>query len=221
MKGQCGVQMPTGITTTTTYNSLSTAMMWIHWLLNKDLTIVEAGKQLGFKVKYFPHNDLHQATFLKGWWISNGRGGVSWLPLPSAVIKLGKLLVCPTIITSFTRRGSKQRRPYKEAVERCAYALSNSYQHVPVTYPVFGKFLSVLRRLGIKSERTLWMLEESHKPLMTVCPFERVEVLRAMEMRYGISDSDVRAVENLLDQINTLPAYVEHPVFDMLVDADY
>jgi hypothetical protein len=220
-RGECGTQMPTGITTTTTYNSLATLTMWLFWLLNQDKTIETVGAMLGFKVKFSGAQNLRDVTFLKGWWLRTIEGPVVWYPLPSAVLKLGKVITDPLDITSFTRRGKRARRSDKEAVEMCAMALANSYSAITSDYPIFGPFLEVLRRLGRVSPSALRRMEESQKPTATGGTLIPDEAVQAIFMRYGITAEDVFRVERLLGQINSLPAYVEDPVFDLLAVVDY
>jgi hypothetical protein len=221
MRGECGTQMPTGITTTTTYNSLSTAMFWVFWALNRERwSVVEAGQQLGFKVKFEPRDSLTQATFLKGWWMQNSKGAQIWFPLPSAVLKLGKLLKSPLEITRSGRKG-KPCRPFPEAIAMCAKALANSYGDVPDEYPILGAFLRVLRVNGVESPTAMAGMLEGWKPIVTSSYFDRDQACLAVCMRYNVSHSDILSVERLLSKIDHLPAYVQHPVFDRLADVDY
>lgn len=221
VRGECGTQMPTGITTTTTFNSMATLMMWLWWLINPGMTVVDAGLQLGFKVKFKAGASLSHVTFLKGWWLETSCGPVVWYPLPSAVLKLGKMINNPLEVTAFRRRGKKQHREIGEAIAMCAHALASSYQSISKDYPIFGPFLEALRRNAKASPSALRRLEESQKPKATggiLLPYVAEE---AILYRYGISQQEIVEVCILLSQINSLPAYVEHPVFDKLAEVDY
>jgi hypothetical protein len=46
-------------------------------------------------------------------------------------------------------------------------------------------------------------------------------VCSIIEERYAITYSEIREVEALFGTITSLPAYVEHNVFDKLVEVDY
>jgi len=221
MKGSGGTQMPTGITVTTSYNSVSTVCFWLWWLINPTLSVIEAGQQLGFKVKYFPRLSITQATFLKGWWLLTVDGRYVWRPLPSALLKLGKMIKDPVEITSFTRRGKKMHRSAEEAVRMCAMALANSYPTVKDDYPILGTFLKKLRTLGSESPSALVDILESSKPTPSAGVIDYVQACAEIEDRYGITKREIREVEDLLNAITTLPAYIEHSVFDKLVDVDY
>lgn len=223
VKGYGGVQMPTGVTTTTTFNSLSTLGSFVYFVMNRSryATMAESGKDLGFTVKYFAHDSLATATFLKGWWQKDVEGKNQWMPLPSAVVKLGKVLNDPVKITKVVRRGKKCYLSPEVAVRVCATALASSYGSVDPSYPVFGAFLEMLKRLGTRMNKPLASLQESWKPQLTGIPVNRESVLEAMEIRYGVTPEEVASVEELLRRVKSLPAYIEHPVFDRLCVADY
>jgi len=214
--------MPTGVTTTTSFNSLSTLSMFVWFLMNRERVdgLTDAGLELGFNVKYQAHDSLHTATFLKGWW-QQGIEGTQWVPLPSACIKIGKLLKNPIDITRVIRKGRKHRLPYDEAVAQCATALAQSYGKVERSYPIFGEFLFTMSRLGKQPRTDLKCLQESWKPVMSGIQVDREGVLDSLLSRYGIDRDEVEEVEALLRKVVKLPALVEHIVFDKLCDADY
>jgi hypothetical protein len=223
VKGFCGVQMPTGITTTTTFNSLSTLAMYIAIFerrVSADALPV-VGRSLGFDVKYSETDFLSDVTFLKGWWQLTCCGDVSWVPLPSAVIKLGKVLRDPVQITA-VKVGSRTRRDTPdEAVRRCAYALAMSYGEVDPNYPILGPFVSVLRRLGRPNPTPLCELQESWKPSMSGINIDRASVVESVCRRYSLTPQAIFDAESLIREVTSLPAYVQHPVFDALADVDY
>jgi len=176
--------------------------------------------ELGFEVKYFPRDSVQTSTFLKGWWQKTATG-LQWFPLPSAVLKIGKLLNDPVKITSVTRRGKKYHYDERTAVRMCALALANSYGEVPRNYPILGEFLYTMKRLGLPSTKTLASLQESWKPRMSATDIFRFDALDSILDRYNISPKEVFEVEELLKSIKSLPAYIEHPVFDKLCEVDY
>jgi hypothetical protein len=221
IKGHGGTQMPTGITVTTTYNSLSTAAFWIWWLVNPGMTVQEAGASLGFKVKYFPRNCLSQATFLKGWWLPTIDDHFVWRPLPSALLKLGKMIRDPVEVTSFIRHGKRMKRDRVEAIKMCAYALASSYSTVGSDYPIFGDFLCTLRRVGVQPPSTVAGLIEGEKPKPSLGTLDRDAVLNHIQERYGITSKEVNAVAGMFKLVSSLPFYLEHPLFDKLADVDY
>jgi len=220
--GNGGTQMPTGITTTTSFNSLDTFAMFVWFMYNRSRfgTLADAGAELGFKVKFFPRDSIQTSTFLKGWW-QDGNGGLQWVPLPSACLKIGKLLNDPVVITRTIRKGRKHFLGRKEAIRMCAMALSQSYGKVDPSYPIFGEFLRTLSRLGKQPRVVLHSLQESWKPVMTGISIDREGACSSILTRYGISREEIEDVERLLRSVTALPSYVEHIVFDKLCDVDY
>jgi hypothetical protein len=223
VKGEAGVQMPTGITTTTTFNSLSTLAMYV-WMLKNikriGCDLVTAGRELGFTVKYSPSDRLDTVTFLKGWFQYDG-SLYQWMPLPSAILKIGKLLRDPVEITSHrtNRRCVKSGR--SEAIRMCATALAQSYGTVERSYPILGEFLYTMIRLGVVPKTPLRDVAESWKPDITGVTVSREHVLEAIFIRYGLDTRDVVNFEKLLGGIQSLPAYVESPLCDRLCEIDY
>jgi hypothetical protein len=216
VKGEAGVQMPTGITMTTVLNSMSTLIMYLYYIKHREsFNIEEAARRLGFTLKYFPHSSFGHVTFLKGWWRRDIFGANIWMPLPSASLKIGKLLRDPETIAP--RKVGAQR-----AVELVAFALASSYGNIPNDYPIFGPFLQVMLRCGHNNEILRGhALLESWKPRVGTFICDREDSLEAIEYRYNISRAEVDDLERLLKTVVTLPAYVEHVVFDKLCDVDY
>jgi hypothetical protein len=137
--------------------------------------------------------------------------------LPSACLKIGKLLrdPCTIVEKKFSKNSSV-------SVHIVADALARSYGQIPVEYPIFGKFLQVMKRFNVNGKmRQGKTLLESWKPNIEICQVDRNDCLDAINRRYGITPLDVARVEAMLDTIQYLPAYIEDPVFDMLCACDY
>ena len=146
------------------------------------------------------------------------------MPLPSACLKLGKVLRDPVDICKFKHPGTGQtvRKNDAEAVKVVAYALASSYKHVPNDYPIFGSFLGVLRRLGQEmAHPDLHSLYESWRPVLGETNLDREDCVSATLRRYEIQSDDLDRVEGLLSTIQDLPALVVDPVFDTLRETDY
>jgi hypothetical protein len=219
-RGRAGTQMPTGVTTTTSFNSMSTLCMFLWFMKGRHAGgLAEAGQELGFDVKYFPSNSVHNVTFLKGWFMSSGEK-IAWMPLPSCVLKLGKVLNNPVTITTVKDGKRKIRQTPEEAVKQVAWALSQSYGTVTPSYPILGPFVGVLRRLG-RPSAVVQSLQESWKPRLSDVTVDRAVALEAIWTRYSISPEEVHDVETLMMRVDSLPAYLEHPVFGKLCAADY
>jgi len=217
--GGAGTQMPTGITLTTLLNSMATIAMYLFTIANESTDLVHSARQLGFKVKLVNCDDIRQLTFLKGWWVDSlSVGELIWLPLPSAVVKLGKLLKDPCLIF-------KDKNPHSSYSKAC-YALAKSYGQVPFEYPILGVFLKQLlycssQGLYDKPVHGLAVLE-SWKPVVQDYHIIDVDSCRAaMCARYDITRSDIERVEKLIRKVRSVPCYLEDPVFLSLSITDY
>jgi hypothetical protein len=169
---------------------------------------------------------LKGATFLRGWWVPDSNlTRHHWMPLPSMIVKLGKVLTEPKLIA--------QRQENDEmAYAVCAHALSSSFGFVPEDYPILGPFLGCLRRFaaqaGVVSTEAQrlraiesWSLKahigiEAHH----VDP-SRIETVGMIYRRYHIDKPDIEALETMFDRVNRLPAFVSHPAVIQLTGVDY
>lgn len=213
-RGTSGTQMPTGITLTTLLNSMATISMYLYAIESDSVDLVGKARDLGFGVKAFQHDDLTQLTFLKGWWQFSDVGLV-WLPLPSAVIKLGKLIRSPLEIAS--------TKDWDLSYKRCAYALARSYGNIPFEYPILGPFLVCLLKFG-KDWNGMDHVPvlESWKPVVTTTFTIDVDLCRSsMIKRYGFDVCDLLRAESLIGQVKQLPSYLEDIVFLRLSEVDY
>jgi len=154
------------------------------------------------------------------------------MPLPSAVLKLGKLLRSPREICHVKNNGKWSHPPIERAIAQVAVAIALSYGQVHETYPILGAFLWKLRRLGMAAlgwapskYRTISFnaVNESswHKTRIDIGCVDSEMAREAVCVRYDLTLHDLHRVESLLSQINTLPAYIEDPVFDRLMEVDY
>jgi hypothetical protein len=104
IKFSTGPQQSSGLGSTTWGNSSRNVKSGVHAIQNIGLsTPEESAAGLGFALKWKLHDDPFDLTFLKGWWVRTESGNPWWLPLPSMVLKLAKMLRSPTDI--FPRRG--------------------------------------------------------------------------------------------------------------------
>jgi hypothetical protein len=172
---------------------------------------------LGFTLKN-KETSLEQVTFLKGWWRRRYDGDLVWLPLPSACVKIGKILRDPAHIY--------KQEPY----EKMAAALAMSYGHVPPDYPVLGPFLHQMRQLnlglsGELAQRGTTQVETftiASKRVMCDHKLSRVEALSAFCFRYRVEYEDILRVEHLIrTHLTAVPIYLEDPIFLALAETDY
>lgn len=235
MTGEAGTQLPTGFMCTTSLSSVDCIFMYVRWLariqVRPTIALAEVGEELGFTVKDQRRDDPHQVTFLKGWWaVHKVTRDPLWMPLPSAVLKLGKVLRPPREIAYVVTNGKRVQPPMEVAIAQVAYAIAMSYGNVSDDYPILGSFLKKLRRLGVaraggQVHRTIGFnaVWESnwYKTRVDVGLIDSKITIQAVCERYGFTPDDLFRVEELIGKVNTLPAYIEDPVFDRLVEVDY
>jgi len=213
IKGKAGWQMPTGSSRTTVQNCVSTLIMYIHFFMNEfrfEDDVAAAGAELGFIVKAIHRQEFYGLTFLKGWWFPC-KDRTVWLPLPSAILKLGKCMTNPTKIY--------KRTSYQISLQQIAYAISQSYSCVPDNYPILGPFLYKMRMLGLFS--TNFDEQAYHyRPDLTGPSIEidRDPIISLINQRYNI---EVETIEKLILSIPKIPTFLFHPAFNLLKAVDY
>jgi hypothetical protein len=212
--GSGGLQLPTGHTFTTVLNSLNNIFSYMSAWQTKPFDFPKAALLLGFTAKMRIYgSDYRHLSFLKGWWIPTNIGFV-WVPLPSAVIKVGKFL---KPLSYFEKKGNP--------IPICSAMIVNSYFGVDRNYPIFGPFLSCLDRFKSKDPIVSHenVNENDFKPRLETSNYEMdVEATKELIMfRYGIDEADINQVADLYRQVKTLPSYVQHPVFEVLKQVDY
>jgi hypothetical protein len=296
IKGSTPVELPTGLTLTTVWNSVNCMLMYVFWCLDlsvsyydpklyystpfhrfdketehfkfprleayadsdlmaetiQNYNFTEAAKYLGFNVKlqmkaeFYPISisKFFHPTFLKGWWFYDSMIELSvWLPLPSMVIKLGKVLKPPSTLYPKS----------SDPLGNVAYNIAMSFQHVPDWYPVLGTFLAKLKVLATKTDviksddviegfqyKTKVTNEFSgeafpNKFITKVNPWRFVDrqdfaqrhklnrdnVLSAMCVRYDTTVHEIEDCEATIRCVHFLPAYVQHNLFRKLQSTDY
>jgi hypothetical protein len=223
VKGSTAMQLPTGTTDTTTLNSTTSAAMCCHFIrTGQNRSFEECSAELGLTSKFVASEILEDATFLKGWFIPHVYGfeyRLYHLPLPSCILKMGKVMTNPQLITK--ERG-KRKDSSLIAIRKVAYSIALGYTKVPPNYPLVGAFVRMLFRCGIPSN--LVGVSESYYPDKWAgdqAVVDRQQVLVSTMKRYRLLQSDIERVERLLDSVESLPAYIEDRVFDVLREVDY
>jgi len=164
---------------------------------------------LGLKAKAIYPERLADATFLRGWWTTE-----VWVPLPSALLKLGKTLKSPNLIA--------QTKDRLLALKRTAWALSQSYKNIPPDYPLLGPFLAMLKRLGSSSSLTPNAIIESFDYKAKGGVFTvKEETLAAIKRRYQFTTAELESAALLMKSVHTLPVMISHPCFERLLAVDY
>jgi hypothetical protein len=224
--GKPPLQLPTGIDTTTIDNSVDSlaanVVATLTALRSKDWTPLAWERcmlSLGFISKLRVHDDFQMATFLKGHWIPTLRGGWRWLPLPSAVIKLGKTMTIPEVALRCPGKPDLSRA---DAQRSLAAGMAASYQHVPVDYPILGPFVAALKRLGGETQR--WYVDEELGYRVFPMAGDPIDVGKAADQicaRYDCAPGDLARVTELLNRVDSMPMLVMDPLFHSLAAVDY
>lgn len=226
-RGTAGVQMPTGTSVTSVQSSLHTILMYYACIgelaKNKSVPIdVPAiARSLGFTVKYKATLILSEATFLRGWWqLADSGLTVHWAPLPSLVLKLGKVLTAPEMC--FKPRLSDRRKAHTMLL----YALGRTMSGISRDYPILGPFLAMCDRLG-KSDTHYtinWNMADPDRPFKSYSLGTSVKRSAALEVicrRYDLQESDILECERQFERVYALPCLLSHPVFVRLAQVDY
>jgi SAM-dependent methyltransferase len=208
------VQQATGAGDTTNSNSFHGLGLGSHLLANLRCVedIVPLALELGIVLKttVFPH--CFGPTFLKGWWLPCVDGTGHWYPLPSMVLKLGKMLKPATEIF--------KKDPFEVAVKKAAYALATSPGVIPVDYPILGPFVHTLLRLGVETSVRLTERYEKVQCAPLLVPLDLDQVYQMIYQRYGVGEDLILSFHQLLGKVELLPACLDHPIFSLLL-VDY
>jgi len=103
-----------------------------------------------------------------------------------------------------------------DALRKTCFALASSPGAVPFNYPIVGKFLEVMFRLGLETKSEFGKRRHKLRNLELV----EISVCDALEkffVRYGIEEHEIVCLEKQLDSISSLPVVLENPVFSKLM----
>jgi hypothetical protein len=221
--GSVGYQLPTGTTATTEINTINVFLGHVFAFQNPDVKFDDSMKHLGFdsKPKFFEQHELYKTTFLKGWFIKDDDGNHVWIPLPSLVLKIGKVLNDPCIIT--------KEKNYILAVAKMAYLISSSML-IDRKYPILGDFLSVFDRLGIAWHYTSEDLEKTFESFQfkpwkderfSLTPRMVGQIVENIEYRYGLVSQELCRLKRHFENVQALPSIIFDPAFERMRDVDY
>jgi SAM-dependent methyltransferase len=204
-------QLGTGLADTTNINSENNIAHGFYqaYKSSEQNDMVENSKDLGYKLKLRICKEPWHATFLKGWWVKTMDDDFKWLPLPSAVLKLGKVLEDPRVIT--------KEQDIEIAMRKCLYALARSIGFIPANYPILGPFVQMMLKHGISCSveirRRFKKIEVSYFPAKL-----DLEIVYDMILnRYGIGKDMIEDFNQLLLEIDYFPTMLNHPVLDLLM----
>jgi hypothetical protein len=162
----------------------------------------EGWENVGFTAVTVFSYDVTETTFLRGTWWPHEDGTYRWGILPSAILKLGKVMA------------SKRS---KIAIHRFAYGMALGMGEVPEHFPILGSLRKKLFELGRENAA----IRNKYKPMSEMNDtLNRQSVLAWMFRRYGITVAEVEEVESLIHSITSLPHFLGHSVFTRLAQ-DY
>jgi hypothetical protein len=212
INGDPGPQLPTGSSWTTVRNTK--AVMGLCLVVaarimptSRERDIQSMADDMGFKLKVQIHEHVEYSTFLKGTFLPDKKGRISWFYLPSMVLKIGKLQTDPASLGG-TAKASR--------------AMAQGMVGVPRDYPILGAAVAALYRNGQHTSSILNAAEDGwYKPTITSEGVDRATALEIICRRYDISVQDINRVENIYDSVRAVPAFVIDPVFNKLAARDY
>jgi len=205
-------QRATGAPDTTLGNTIINmhSLLYALEVSNSMTTLATDQARLGLIAKLTTHDSVNSATFLKGWWVPTIQGTMVWLPLPSQVIKLGKILTNPRDI--FKHLGADL------AWRSAASSMAASYGTVPFDYPLFG---SLLKRYSYLGGEVKELDFQKHKVKVDTQAVVDVEAVTEMICgRYGISEDEIYDMEIEIASA-PFPGLLVHPAWRFIAERDY
>jgi hypothetical protein len=172
-----------------------------------------AWKRAGLIPKYHRTSPSFEGmTFLRGMWLPYHDSPPRWTPLPSQLLKLGKIVY-----------GDVPLSPRKTAM--FARGLASSFQGVDRSTPLLGPFLAAYDRLGTEPDaRVARALASQRRYGISLLeqPFkiDRKAAIAIFCDRYEITHEDITRVERTFQAITHLPVFYGDPLFTAL-SADY
>jgi hypothetical protein len=157
----------------------------------------------GFVIKHGASRELRDVSFLKGMFYRlPAAAGYVWGPLPSRVLKMGKLMADPSVYSS----------SLPEAVAMHAASLAATYR----LYSDVPLIRAFVERFYVEGQETAhrqieFMVTGTHAVLM--------DPLSDLEVYYGVDRSMFLEVENMMRDA-PLFTFFEHPLFGVLA-TDY
>jgi len=162
--------------------------------------LIETFNEAGFDVTWNATEYLPAAEFLSSRWWPDGMGGYNFAPKPFR--QLAKLFwTCDSSVTD-------------PLVQARAIALSTAHL---VGMPVLGKAIKKVLELTIE------LGDVPHEDYLRYHPSSGVEwesAAYAMCEIYGITISEIRALEELIDKIDHLPATIDSAILNRCVAID-
>jgi len=182
-------------------------------LANKQLELGLIAKETHGTVEM---NGVCGLTFLKGWWCPDTQGNFHWVPLPSQLIKLGKVGTNPaTILPNVVKQHG-----LVAAYQAVARATALGFGKVPMNYPLLGIFLN--KYINLSAEDVDPIVRHQYKIQMTDSDFsiDRDIAIEWIQSRYDLSPEEVLSMEEAIEQAS-FPTILLGPLWVKLTRRDY
>jgi len=186
------IQRFSGAPDTTLGNSIINIMATLFAVYNHNFVLPNVDfegscNRLGLISKLQVHNAPGRATFLKGWFIPDLTGHFQWLPLPSQICKMGKILTDPVEIYK-----CEPELAYLKAARAMGLGMP-----VDLNYPILG---ALVRNY---SNCTTAIVEATTRhqyktTVDTTVKIDREQAIRMVCDRYKLEERDVVELEILL-----------------------
>jgi hypothetical protein len=149
-------------------------------------------------------------TFLKGWWVLCTNGDRSWLPLPTQVCKLGKILTNPSTIYPHL--------PGVLAWNQAARAMALGVGSVPHSYPILGALIK--RYLSLAAGDHVILMDPHKIKVTTTVEICVASALAQICERYSINESDILAMEHDI-RVTQFPGQLSFSGWERFALRDY
>lgn len=224
--------MRTGVGTTSIFGSIHNIIAIVFWLCECNVygtrnPLKDSCERIGLIAKVIKRDRLDGTIFLRGMFIGN-----SWNVLPSASLKLGKVMKDPTLIVprkcvpdgDSGRERMENTTEHRQRAACFVFAAVMKSVDVPDDYPILGamKQLSEKLRAGMDVFHIVdpFMLEDAQHKLRAA-EANRPEVVQQMIERYNCTEYDILDCERMILSVEALPVLVCHPLFERMREVDY
>jgi hypothetical protein len=221
--GTMPFQFSTGLGLTTVGNSVTNALALLDVGSRPVGERATSFARLGLVAKENQFQTPAGMDFLKGWYVPADTGGYTYQPLPSRVLKLGKISKDPCALT---------RRPqseWRQAAKEVAHALHQGHPGVTRNMPFFGDLLELYRRVGMEGRMRIERNQVIENAEYSVTDGTHREVCMEtwhtlMAARYDITPDECADFASMMKDpalARAFPVMINHPALDKLRAVDY
>lgn len=175
---------------------------------------LERFKLHGIDVTYAFSKHPTLVTFLKGWWqYTTAKRDFAWVPLPSQLIKLGKIQKDPCTLYP--------KDSVQEAYSKVACSFAKCLWGVDRSYPLLGSLLSRYERLPKDCESVIAAEREPHKIQVDRFKYlDQESATASICYRYDVGERELHEALEIIEN-SPFPGVMSHRVFNQLVAVDY